>query len=56
MKIKNYFLAFSLTFLFGEAAAQPAQVLVIRHGEKPESGEHLSLKGQERAAALALIL
>lgn len=33
--------------------AVPAQVIIIRHAEKPETGEHLSVKGQERAAALA---
>lgn len=33
--------------------AKPAQVIIIRHGEKPETGEHLSVKGKERAAALA---
>lgn len=33
--------------------ALPAQVIVIRHGEKPPEGDKLSLKGEERAAALA---
>jgi hypothetical protein len=33
--------------------AMPRQVILIRHAEKPESGPHLSLKGKERAAALA---
>jgi phosphohistidine phosphatase SixA len=31
----------------------PATVLILRHAEKPEFGAHLSLKGRERAAALA---
>ena len=37
-----------------EAPAQPAQVFIIRHGEKGPgmSAVSLSLKGQERAAAL----
>jgi hypothetical protein len=37
-----------------EALAQPAQVLIIRHAEKPreKSSVNLSLKGQERAMAL----
>lgn len=33
--------------------ATPAQVILIRHGEKPPEGNHLSLEGEERAAALA---
>jgi hypothetical protein len=37
----------------GAARAQPAQVFLIRHAEKPEEGNGLSLKGRERAAALA---
>jgi hypothetical protein len=32
--------------------AEPAQVLIIRHAEKPAKGHDLSLKGRERAAAL----
>jgi hypothetical protein len=40
------------------ALAQPAQVLIIRHGEKPpeRSAVNLSLKGQERAMALVPFL
>jgi hypothetical protein len=34
------------------AEAGPAQVILIRHAEKPPEGDELSLKGQERAAAL----
>jgi hypothetical protein len=36
------------------ALAQPAQVLIIRHAEKPReiSAVNLTLKGQERAMAL----
>ncbi len=33
--------------------AQPAQVIIIRHAEKPDQGNELSLAGRERAAALA---
>lgn len=33
--------------------ALPAQVILIRHAEKPVQGNTLSLKGKERAAALA---
>lgn len=33
--------------------ALPSQVMIIRHGEKPEEGHGLSLKGRERAEALA---
>jgi hypothetical protein len=32
--------------------AAPAQVILIRHAEKPEGGDALSLKGRERAMAL----
>jgi hypothetical protein len=32
--------------------AVPAEVIIIRHGEKPVTGDSLNLKGQERAAAL----
>lgn len=35
------------------AEAKPAQVIIIRHAEKPDHGETLSTKGLERAAALA---
>jgi hypothetical protein len=34
------------------ADGRPAQVILIRHAEKPEQGDDLSLKGRERAAAL----
>jgi hypothetical protein len=36
----------------GEALGKPAQVIIIRHAEKPPEGDSLSLKGRERAAAL----
>jgi hypothetical protein len=32
--------------------AHPAQVIIIRHAEKPAKGNGLSLRGEERAAAL----
>jgi hypothetical protein len=35
------------------ARGQPAQVILIRHAEKPPEGHDLSLQGRERAAALA---
>jgi hypothetical protein len=34
------------------AIAEPGQVILIRHAEKPSDGHHLSLAGRERAAAL----
>lgn len=36
--------------------ATPAQVFIIRHGEKPSTGESLALKGKIRAAALVPFL
>lgn len=48
----------ALTFLVGilaltsSLAATPAQVIMIRHAEKPDSGNGLSKKGFQRAAAL----
>ncbi len=48
--------AFVTTFVIlaaGSAAwATPAQVLIIRHGEKPDTGYGLSAAGQARAQAL----
>jgi hypothetical protein len=35
-----------------QAWAAPAQVIIIRHGEKPDVGNELSTQGQERAQAL----
>lgn len=41
-------------FVFAShSLAEPAEVIIIRHAEKPESGNQLSLEGRERAAALA---
>src|SRR6476659_2168979 len=43
-----------LILIFASRAfSEPAQVIIIRHGEKPDpEGAELSLKGRERAAAL----
>src|SRR5690348_14777746 len=38
---------------FSNIDAIPARVLLIRHAEKPPTGNQLSIKGKERAAALA---
>ena len=40
------------------ASGQPAQVIVLRHAEKPDdpAAEHLSPRGEERARALAQFL
>jgi hypothetical protein len=35
------------------AYAKPDQVIIIRHGEKPDQGADLSPRGRQRAAALA---
>ncbi len=46
------FLLLSWAALAVPATAGPAQVILIRHGEKPPTGHGLSQKGKERAAAL----
>jgi hypothetical protein len=43
---------FSLICAISPAWATPAQVLIIRHGEKPAQGNDLSAKGEKRAQAL----
>lgn len=43
-----------LILAVSQTQGQPAQVIVIRHAEKPSDGNELSLSGHERAAALAL--
>lgn len=47
----NIFLLF-LALFFISLEAIPAQVLIIRHGEKPPEGIHLNTRGKERAYAL----
>jgi hypothetical protein len=47
-------LAMFLTLVMaGRVFAQPAEVVIIRHAEKPEDGNEQSVKGRERAGALA---
>jgi hypothetical protein len=57
MRFRSVLLALGLCVL-GAALlrAEPRQVILIRHGEKPEQGDGLSLKGLERAAALVPFL
>lgn len=43
-------------FLFHKSYALPAQVIIIRHGEKDPVTRGLTQQGQERAAALAYYL
>lgn len=51
--MQRFLLALSLLFApFTYLTAYPAQVIIIRHAEKPVTGQSLSLKGRERAAAL----
>jgi hypothetical protein len=45
-------IALALCGATSSAWATPAQVLIIRHGEKPAQGNDLSAKGEERAKAL----
>src|ERR1700733_8153295 len=47
---KSLFVLFVLFAL--PLGALPKQAILIRHGEKPKNGVHLSLKGKERAFAL----
>lgn len=42
-----------LSLVGAVALAKPGQVIIIRHGEKPAEGDDLTVKGRERAAALA---
>ncbi len=44
---------FLLFVSVNSASAEPAEVILIRHAEKPEVGNELSLRGRERAAVLA---
>ena len=46
-------LVFGLLFILpATLLATPAQILIIRHAEKPADGIHLSPEGEQRAAAL----
>jgi hypothetical protein len=46
-------IGFSYIFMcIRSASARPAEVIVIRHAEKPAAGNELNQKGRERAAAL----
>jgi broad specificity phosphatase PhoE len=49
----RFFLGFGLLILAAShSLAQPAQVVILRHAEKPDIGNELSVRGEERAAAL----
>src|SRR4051812_27689212 len=46
-------LSLLVVFVFANALlAEPAEIVIIRHAEKPSQGNELSLAGRERAAAL----
>ena len=51
---KKFALGFLAAALLGAgtAFAAPAQIILIRHGEKPETGAELNAQGFKRAAAL----
>lgn len=49
-------IAMSLAVLPGAAMAAPDKVVLIRHGEKPESGDNLSCQGENRALQLPKVL
>lgn len=46
------FLLLSLLFIANAVIAMPAQILLMRHGEKPNQGSELSPQGWDRAKAL----
>lgn len=49
--MKNF--VFILISIFSiQSLSMPAQIILMRHGEKPEDGDELSEKGWERAKAL----
>lgn len=51
--LRRLSLAFVVVFFAASAAfAGPAQVIIIRHAEKPSTGDDLNAKGRQRAAAL----
>lgn len=53
IKSKVIIIGFFISALWSVLAlAVPAQVIIIRHGEKPATGDNLNVKGQERATAL----
>nr|WP_256330140.1 hypothetical protein [Variovorax sp. YR216] len=39
-----------------EAAAEDLRILIVRHGEKPQTGDNLSCQGENRALALPAVL
>ncbi|MBS0615606.1 MAG: histidine phosphatase family protein [Verrucomicrobia bacterium] len=45
---------FLLFLAMGHLMATPAQIIIVRHAEKPPMGPGLSVEGQERAQALAV--
>jgi hypothetical protein len=54
----RWILTWALLLGIAMAHAQPAQILLIRHAEKPDDDNdpHLALRGQERAMALVPFL
>jgi hypothetical protein len=50
--MKNLLALLSLCFFSGYLFATPAQVVLLRHGEKDLTGDNLSKRGFERASAL----
>lgn len=53
LTFKRFLLLLLISFSLNlDIGAVPAQVIIIRHGEKPSSGITLNLKGRERANAL----
>ena len=50
--LKSALLALLCAALAASAVAAPAEVILIRHGEKPEDGPTLNARGYERARAL----
>lgn len=50
--VRSLALLLGISIIAGEAGATPAQVLIIRHAEKEQSGKDLSARGYSRASKL----
>ena len=49
-------LAFLLPSFISKAAADDLKIVIVRHGEKPDTGDNLSCQGENRALQLPAVL